>query len=286
MIKKLISVFISLSILSSLFSVNAFAYNYSTKVYSGNGGAFERGTELTLTNVGTLTFVTAYNSESGTAYITDGENVYNIILPEDSIYYAKGFHRAGHEEILAETVCQGSEQFVIAYGVSGEKTEYTVRYLDKQGNPLMADTVGFGADGEKAVVAYRYIEGYIPQAYNLSKTLVKGEENVFTFTYHPISELTTEETETIIVGSTIVNPDGTSGSQNAENSDEPQEIIDLDDENVPAGTQTDNGNSADNPSDGTNGNVTEFIPYIAGAAGLLFLLLLWKKKKSENEENK
>ena len=47
------------------------------------------------------------------------------------------------------------------------------------------------------MVAYHYIEGYQPQAYNLTKTLSKNEaENVFTFVYEPVPEDTvTTETE-------------------------------------------------------------------------------------------
>lgn len=58
------------------------------------------------------------------------------------------------------------------------------------------------------MVAYHYIEGYQPQAYNLTKTLSKNEaENVFTFVYEPVPEDTvTTETEV------ITRPDGTTGT--------------------------------------------------------------------------
>lgn len=69
------------------------------------------------------------------------------------------------------------------------------------------------------MVAYHYIEGYQPQAYNLTKTLSKNEaENVFTFVYEPVPEDTvTTETEV------ITRPD----------EDVPQNVVDLDDEDVP-----------------------------------------------------
>lgn len=58
------------------------------------------------------------------------------------------------------------------------------------------------------MVAYHYIEGYQPQAYNLTKTLSKNEaENVFTFVCEPVPEDTvTTETEV------ITRPDGTTGT--------------------------------------------------------------------------
>ena len=104
------------------------------------------------------------------------------------------------------------------------------------------------------MVAYHYIEGYQPQAYNLTKTLSKNEaENVFTFVYEPVPEDTvTTETEV------ITRPDGTTGTaggnagQNAgtttggntangdtqgttevPDEDVPQNGVDLDDEDVP-----------------------------------------------------
>ena len=104
------------------------------------------------------------------------------------------------------------------------------------------------------MVAYHYIEGYQPQAYNLTKTLSKNEaENVFTFVYEPVPEDTvTTETEV------ITRPDGTTGTAcgnagqnvgtttggNTANGDAqgttevpdedvPQNVVDLDDEDVP-----------------------------------------------------
>ena len=104
------------------------------------------------------------------------------------------------------------------------------------------------------MVAYHYIEGYQPQAYNLTKTLSKNEaETVFTFVYEPVPEDTvTTETEV------ITRPDGTTGTAggnagqnegtttggNTANGDAqgttevpdedvPQNVVDLDDEDVP-----------------------------------------------------
>ena len=61
------------------------------------------------------------------------------------------------------------------------------------------------------MVAYHYIEGYQPQAYNLTKTLSANEaENVFTFVYQPVPEDTvTTETEV------VTRPGGTAGGTTA-----------------------------------------------------------------------
>ena len=58
---------------------------------------------------------------------------------------------------------------------------------------------------DRPVIAYQYIEGYQPQAYNLTKTLSKDPaENVFTFIYSPLPENTvyTNTTTTVVSGTT------------------------------------------------------------------------------------
>ena len=63
---------------------------------------------------------------------------------------------------------------------------YTVNYEDEQGNKLAESQTFYGNVGDKPVVAYRYIENYVPQALALTKTLSDNEaENVFTFKYAP-----------------------------------------------------------------------------------------------------
>ena len=63
---------------------------------------------------------------------------------------------------------------------------YTVNYEDEQGNKLAESQTFYGNVGDKPVVAYRYIEDYVPQALSLTKTLSDNEaENVFTFKYAP-----------------------------------------------------------------------------------------------------
>ncbi len=80
---------------------------------------------------------------------------------------------------------------------------YTVHYQDASGKSLAESQTFYGNVGDKPVVAYRYIENYIPDALALTKTLSDNEsENVFTFTYAPgatdrIVETTTTVTTTV-----------------------------------------------------------------------------------------
>ncbi len=63
---------------------------------------------------------------------------------------------------------------------------YTVNYQDASGKALAESQTFYGNVGDKPIVAYQYIENYIPDALALTKTLSNNEsENVFTFTYKP-----------------------------------------------------------------------------------------------------
>ena len=93
--------------------------------------------------------------------------------------------------------------YVVAYGIKGNMVAYTVNYQDASGKSLAESQTFYGNVGDKPVVAYRYVENYIPDALALTKTLSDNEsENVFTFTYTPgatdrIVETTTTVTTTV-----------------------------------------------------------------------------------------
>lgn len=95
---------------------------------------------------------------------------------------------------------------------------YTVNYQDASGNALAESQTFYGNIGDKPVVAYRYIENYIPDALALTKTLSDNEsENVFTFTYTPgatdrIVETTTTVTTTVPGTATPTGAAGTTGT--------------------------------------------------------------------------
>ena len=81
---------------------------------------------------------------------------------------------------------------------------YTVQYLDENGNELAPSNTFYGSIGDKPVVAFQYIEGYLPQAYNLTKTLSANEaDNVFPFVYTPSYE-TIERVEVTEGGTTVI----------------------------------------------------------------------------------
>ena len=119
----------------------------------------------------------------------------------DERYYVKGVRLSGRDNADAQNLVSptftvdGDADYVVAYGIRGDMVAYTVNYQDADGNELAPSQQFYGNVGDKPVVAYRYIDGYIPQAAALTKTLSSNEaENVFTFVYEEGESGTVVET--------------------------------------------------------------------------------------------
>ena len=110
-----------------------------------------------------------------------------MVLEEGSRYYVKGIRLSGRDNNTVDASAfrvEGDRDYVVAYGIRGEMVSYVVNYQDEAGNVLGESRSYYGNVGDKPVVAFLYVEGYEPMAYNLTKTLVSNEaENVFTFIY-------------------------------------------------------------------------------------------------------
>ncbi|HBA50875.1 MAG TPA: hypothetical protein DCZ91_24375 [Lachnospiraceae bacterium] len=193
------AVLLSILLLFGKTDSRAAEYTYTVTFYPGNHGSFQ-GTES----------VEVDNSASGSAYeiSTDGPVIRvsglragdvvgfdaamegAVELEEGSRYYVKGIRVSGRDNSTVDTSAFRVEEdmdYVVAYGIRGDLTSYVVNYQDAQGNTLAPSRTYYGNAGDKPRIAYRYIEGYQPQAYNLTKTLSKNAaENVFTFTYTPV----------------------------------------------------------------------------------------------------
>lgn len=96
---------------------------------------------------------------------------------------------------------------------------YTVNYQDASGKALAESQTFYGNVGDKPIVAYQYIENYIPDALALTKTLSNNvSENVFTFTYKPGATdrvVTTTTTITTTVPGTATPGTGTGNAGTA-----------------------------------------------------------------------
>ncbi len=217
-LKKMLVSLLSVTVIAAAPAVTAMAaqttpYTYKVTLSAGNKGTIDgqqKVEELNLTAGSTISFDL------------------NDIQVTDEKYYVKGIRLSGRDnaEALAAPAftVDGDADYVVAYGIKGEQVAYTVEYKDADGNTLADSQTFYGNVGDKPVVAYRYIENYVPQALALTKTLSDNEaDNVFTFTYTPgetnqVIETTTTIT-TVVPGNTIYNtvtvPAGTANGTNA-----------------------------------------------------------------------
>lgn len=227
---------------------------------------------------------------------------------KDDKYYAKGIRRSGEDNsnsfITDQVQVTGDEDYVVAYGVLGDMVAYTVQYLDENGNELAPSKTYYGSVGDCPVVAFQYIEGYLPQAYNLTKTLSENEaDNVFPFEYAPASEIR-NVTVTVDGGTTVVTTPaagtgtaqqgaaaagGAAADENAggnaegdtvevEDEEVPRDLVDLDEEEVPL---------AKGELEEDTIRETSVMPIVVGSliallavAGIVGMVIYYKKKKN------
>ncbi len=158
-------------------------YSYKIRIYAGRQGTIGGGEVLEYSSV-------AYGS--GVQF-----RIGDVQVFDNSKYYVKGLRKSGVDNSEAQqnpafTVTE-DQDYVVAYGILGDAVSYVINYQDRDGNTLAPSETYYGNVGDKPVIAYLDIEGYRPQAYNLTKTLSENAaENVFTFIYTPISEGGTE----------------------------------------------------------------------------------------------
>ena len=180
----------------------------STGVSAAQAGTYTYTITLSAGNMGTISGQekTVY---TGAVY---GESWASFDLSQvqvtDERYYVKGVRLSGRDnaDALAAPAFRvtGDADYVVAYGVRGDQVAYTVQYQDEDGETLAASQTFYGNVGDKPVVAYRYVDGYIPQSLALTKTLsANEEENIFTFVYtqgDPDTIVRTETETTVVTG--------------------------------------------------------------------------------------
>lgn len=265
-------------------------YTYTVKVYAGDpkiGKSTGGGVTLESGSGADITPESDHVVISGLKY---GERVYinaqDAASAVDGKYYVRGVRQAGREESEAAVgtfTVDGDRDFVISYGIKGDMVAYTVNYLDAAGNALLTSDTYYGNPGERQYVSSRYVDGYVPQAMNLVKTLSTNEaENVFNFEYTPVAAGTVATPPATDAGAAApaadagaaapgaaapaapAAPEG-EGLVAAPDEETPQDLVDLDEENdeVPLANV-----KADRP-----GTVMSYMPiYVGvGAAALIAL---------------
>ena len=232
----LLSMLMILSSVSSVFAtVNPEkAYKYTITVYSGLHGHFKDGS--------TVKTITA---EAGKEVDID----FGVELndnEEDQKYYVRGYRETGHDndEQMSALKFPADEDasYEVAYGIKGGMVKYTVMYVDANGDSLVDSNEYYGMVGDKPVVSYHYIDGYQPNAYNLTKTLVADEsQNIFAFSYLSNPEGTADNGDAgntqagarnAANGQNNANANANAGTNDA-NANAPATIVDLDDNATP-----------------------------------------------------
>ena len=177
---KIAAVFLIAALLFAATPAPVFAdTTYTVRVYGGNPSVGE----LTVGENGVYEVEVAY----GEVFTFDVEENVQV---NDTKYYAKGIRESGKDNATYQpegyTITEDTD-FVVAYGMKSTMVKYTVNYVDANGDPLMDSRTYYGNIGDNPVVAFLYQEGYQPQEYELTQTLVEDEsQNVFTFEYTEI----------------------------------------------------------------------------------------------------
>lgn len=281
-------------------------YTYTVTFYAGNQGTFRSG-GLTVSDSAKIeqsdSMIRVSNLKYGDKITFDYNN--KVVLPEDSKYYVKGIRQSGRDNNTASQVSSsaitvtGDQDFVAAYGVKGKMVAYRVNYEDEDGNELVPSSTFYGNVGDKPVVAFVYVAGYEPQAYNLTKTLVEDEsENVFTFVYRQGAGGTATEIVIDEGGNTILVPGGVTvlpgegdgaaagdadagadgGAEDIQDEEVPQApsaLQDLDDESVPLA----NFKELIINSEGSFVYGASIIIGAAAAAALILMGFQWRKRR-------
>jgi hypothetical protein len=255
-------------------------YTYTVRFFAGQQGTFS-GSDV-------ITFEGLHYGDR----VTFNQSI--VTLQDDSKYYVKGIRESGKDNNTAgmtSFVVTGDADYVVAYGILGSAVAYTVYYQDADGNDLAPAETYYGNVGDMPVIAYLYIEGYQPQAYNLTKTLAEdASENVFTFVYAPIQ---TAAAPTVTPPPGLAAGGGTDeGPEGADNSEvgadfqdeEPRELINLDDPDTPLANVTLDDESGKNiGADAFLLAAKRLVPWCIGVVvlGLALVLILTKQKKKE-----
>ena len=195
-LKNFLTAMVSASVVFSFSAVPAWAeenYDYTVTFYAGNQGVFSGTQGLQINSKGDVS-ISSQEDRISISGLTRGDvvsfdiNQGAVSLNEESKYYVQGLRMSGrdNDEQMEEPAfwVTGDEDYVVAYGIRGDMTSYTVNYVDENGNELAPSRTYYGNVGDRPVVAYLYMEGYNPEALTLTRTLSANQaDNVFTFEY-------------------------------------------------------------------------------------------------------
>ena len=184
-----LTVALSLSCIGEAKAAGNDDYTYTITVYAGNRGTLSKDAVGVVSENDYVLTASEDKIVISKLFAGDVVSVYpqsGVSVTEDK-YYVQGIRLSGRDnDELEDTVFTVTEDadYVVAYGISGNQVAYTVNYVDQDGNELAASDTFYGNIGDKPVVAYKYIDGYVPEVFGFTKTLSEdASENVFTFVY-------------------------------------------------------------------------------------------------------
>ncbi|WP_301187896.1 hypothetical protein, partial [uncultured Dubosiella sp.] len=155
-------------------------YTYTVRIYRGNHGHFKSdpGAEYIEYEVG-------YNEPIPSLNVNDLVEIDQDVAKP---YYPSGIKESGKDLLtassyLGNTSADEDKDYIISYGLLLDPVEYTINYLDVNGNVLSEPSRYTGNVGDQIVLSYPYFEGYVPQANNARFTLTQDGTNNFNFYY-------------------------------------------------------------------------------------------------------
>ena len=292
--RKLVIVLLVLLLVMQIGAVGASAadYTFTVRIYAGNRGSINGSSVLVFDNL-------HYGDPVSFSLSSVGVN--------DARYYAQGIRRSGrdNDSALQPTTFFVTEDvdYVVAYGIEGNLVPYVVNYQTLDGVVLAEPQTYYGNVGEKPVIAFLYIDGFVPQAYNITKTLsANAAENVFTFFYSP---LVVQQGAVGGGGGGDQEDDGGDGGDNAANAgnaddtviidedgtpldNNPLEIIDLDEDMTPTGNLVIPRDDVHGAESGARfaWSVVILFGSIAAFGAMMLFLFGFRRKKDDKEAEK
>ena len=139
-------------------SANEDGYKYNVTVYSGLQGTYKGKTK----------------DSNDYAYKELVTISLDDVVVTNKKYYARGFRTTGHDndEASPQLTFNATTDvtYEVAYGIKGSLVAYTVNYQDESGGTLIASDTYYGMPGDKPVISYKYVEGYLPDAFNKDRS--------------------------------------------------------------------------------------------------------------------
>ena len=156
------------------------AYSYTVRIFPGDKGTIDG-------NKDPIVEVVEPGYEWSGSDFDYGERA----ASDTDKYYVRGIREAGRDNNTTNNLINPSFtvnrdiDLVVAYGVKGSDVTYKINYVEYGTNKKLIDPRTYhGNIGDKPVVAYLYIDGYVPQYKNVTGTLdADPTKNEWTFYY-------------------------------------------------------------------------------------------------------